>query len=370
MATSLSCGDYEVYLAERGGTSLVCRLTGTESISFNRVLNDFSEARISVALNSECRDCLSTANPWQHEILIFRATKLVWCGPLISLTYQPSSSRVQLYARDLMAWTEKRFIEIFGPDDFDVEEADVAAVFAWVLNHGYEKDPWNMSWSLSPTGIPITKFYPSAGTDKWGGLYANVGTELRSLADVGVDYTVLNRTLYGGDLVVRPPTPITIKFTNQSWLVSPEIVIDGARMSTRTAVGGGSGGYYGYYEDQMWIEETPGLPWGLLETFTQRSDLSDADTTELPNPVTQEAYARHQLLRTPIAYITGGQLAGDAMFDFNDLIPGIPIQIALLDSVRELTNNYRLFGVQVAVSKDAEKININISAPGAEELRT
>jgi hypothetical protein len=365
---NLSCANYSLWIAQRGGTKLVCKLD-VAGISFNRALNGYSEANITVAMNAKCANALSSVNPWQHELLIFRDEQMVWCGPLIQIRYSPSTSRIHLYARDLWAWTHKRLIEIQG-EDYDVEEVDAKDVFEWILNHAYNKQPWNMTWNLSPTGIPITRYYPGfTEPDRWGGQYLNCGQELEDISTYGVDFTVINRTLYGGSLVVNPPRDITLKIADQNWVKAPDIAVNGAEMSTRTAVAGGSGGYYGFYDDQMYIVESDSdTEFGLLETFITKPELDDEDTTVLPNAITQEAAGRHLLLSQPIALIQGGQLSGNSPFDFNDLIPGMPISVGLLNSIRNLDNNYRLVGLQVEVNETSETVNLELTLPGVSDV--
>lgn len=366
--TNLSCSQYQLYIAQRGGKTLVCQLKGASEIRFNRTLNTHSEANVTVAMDTKCTDALSGVNPWQHELLIFRGEQLVWCGPLVQIKYSPSTSKVALYARDLWAWTDKRFIEI-KDKDYDVEDVDSVEVFKWILSHAYDKQPWGMTWHLSPTGIPITRFYPAyIAPDRWGGLYLNCGQELRNITTYGIDFTVVNRTLYGGSLVVKPPRNIILKIADQNWVLAPDITVNGAQMSTRTAVAGGAGGYYGFYDEQMVIVETPDSPFGLLETFTTKFELDDEDTTEEPNAITQEALGRHLLLSRPIALISGGQLAGNSPFDFNDLIPGMPISIGLLNSIRKLDNEYRLVGLSVSVSQTSETIDLSLTLPGISDV--
>jgi hypothetical protein len=365
---SLTCADYDIYVSERGGNVLTCRLGAATDLSYNRTLNDFSEATVQVAVNSSCAECVASLNPWQHELMVFRAKTLVWCGPIMSMVYKPSISRLQIYARDLLAWTEKRLVEPIG-EDYDVEEVDIGQVFGWVLNHGYTKDPWGMTWSIAATGVPISMFYPAVPEgDRWGGSYPVVGAELRKLSQAGIDYTMVNRQLYAGDLTVTPPNPTTLKITDQNWTRSPDIQVNGTQMSTRTGVAGGAGGYWGWYDDQIWFEESE-EPWGLLETFTPRNDVDEADTTILPNAITQEAAARHALLKNPIAYITGGQLSGGAPFDFNGLIPGLPIEVGFAAPMRNLQIDYRMYSVTVDVSSEKEEINMSVSAPGLEEVK-
>lgn len=366
-----SCATYEIYVAKRGGSSLVCRLSNATSITYGRVLNDFSEAKIRVNLDAVCVDCLSGVNPWQHEVLIFRSSQLVWCGPIVNIEYDPAKSSISVFARDVLAWTEKRFIEIAGDQDYDVEDVDVRQVFEWVLNHGYQKQPWNMSWSLHDTGIPITRFYPAHGSTRWGGTYKNVSSELRALAQVGVDFTVVNRVMYGGDLEVEPPLPQTLKISDNNWAVAPLIRVNGTSMSTRSIVAGGNGGFYGYDEDQMWVEENAAAieQYGLLETFTERQDLGDEDTSVTPNAITQEAYGRQKLLQQPMATLSEGQLAGDAPFIFDQLVPGVRIQVGLVNALRPIYPDYRIQSVDVTVDADSEVVNLKLSLPGASDIK-
>lgn len=365
---SLTCANYQIYVANRGGKSLVCRVDGATDIRFNRTLNTHSEATITVAMNAKCKNALATVNPWQHELIIWRGDQMVWCGPLIQLKYSPSTSKITLYARDLWAWTDKRFIEL-RDEDFDVEDVDSAFVFDWILNHAYTKQPWNMTWHISPSGIPITRFYPAyMKGERWGGQYLNCGQELRNITSFGIDFTVINRTLYGGSLVVRPPRDVNLKIADQNWVSAPDIAVNGAQMSTRTGVAGGAGGYYGYYDEQMYIVTTKNSPYGLLETFTTKFELDDEDTTQFPNAITQEAVGRHELLSKPIALISGGQLAGNSPFDFNDLVPGVPIEVGLLNSIRPLDSHYRLVGITVAVSATSETLDLSLSMPGVSDV--
>ena len=277
----------------------------------------------------------------------------------MNLSYSPSQGVVKINARDLLAWTEKRFIEI--DEDYEVEQVDLKEVFEWVLVHGYNKQPWNMSWVLSDTGIPIDWFYPGKQGDRWGGTYKSVGQELRALSQVGLDYTVVARFLLTGERG-------TLHLADSDWAEVPEVIISGTQMSTRTAVAGGNGGFFGWYSDQMWVEESE-EPWGLLETFINRPEI-DEDTTQLPNPISQEAYARHQALRKPLAFIRGGRLASGAPFSFNDMVPGVNMKIGLLETIRDIETDYRLSSVSVTVDNDSEKLDLTMILPGVEDLLT
>lgn len=360
----MSCGDYQVYIAERGGSRLKCGLPRITSIRFRRVLNEFSDADVEVAYGG-CHECMTDVNPWQHELLIFRSGVQVWCGPIMNITYSPSSDKIKINARDLMAWAEKRRIEI--EEDYEVFDTDVKDIFEWVLSHGYDKDPWGMSWIISETGIPMDKFYPGRYEDRWGGTYPRVADELRTLANIGIDFTVVNRTLYGGDIEVKPPTTEVIYLTDSSWAVVPDVLISGTAMSTRTIVAGGLGGFYGWYADQLWVVEESDSDYGLLETFTNDSD-TDAYTDELPNPITQFAEGKHAALKQPLAFIEGGQLSRNASVDFNDIIPGVRAKVGIVENVRDIEVDYRIGSLTVQVNAESEVVDIGLIIPGLNEV--
>src|SRR5688572_2357922 len=97
-------------------------LTGITSLSWERVLDEFSEARIRFRprLGDDCcgklRPIVDAQGqllepgiwPWAMELAIYRDGELVWMGPIFSIdeTVQPDESTdyIQITARDFLAW--------------------------------------------------------------------------------------------------------------------------------------------------------------------------------------------------------------------------------------------------------------------------
>lgn len=372
----LGCGNYDVYFQARGGAYNVCRADGLTALSYNRTLNEASEATVSLALRGQdesCCACIGSLNPWEHEIVIYRDGEEVWVGPIVNIDIDLDALTANFQAKDLFAWTDKRWIELSNDDGYDVEEVELSTVFEWILFHGYSKDPWNMTWSIGSTGIPMDRFYPGfdGETERWGGSYMMCGEELRQLAESGCDFTVVRRTLVGGDLQVNPPSQIPL-LIDRHWTKLPTIKVVGTGMAEEVAVAGGGGGYYGYYDEQIWIERPDDEfreRFGLLQYFKTDDSLDDENTTDLPNAITQQAYGLRELKKQPFTYVTGGQLSMEAPVTFDTLIPGAVVNLALSQTCRTVEDEYRLVSVSVAFDGE-EHISIELTPKGVEALRT
>lgn len=384
---SLGCGDYRVFYRERCNLTSFLAEADITGGTFSRVLNDISTASIEVRLRADSEECCgvySSLNPWEHEIAIFRDNTEVWCGPIVRMELDFVGGRGRVEARDLLAWADKRVIEM-ADEDYDVEDADLKDVYEWVLNHGYCKDPWCMTWSLQEVGVPITRryaAYDAAGGDRWGGTYPVVGDELRNLADSGVDYTVIVRHLWGGDVEVTTPTPITTILYDNHWISLPTIIISGEDMATRVIVGSGNSGYDGWDASSMWIEPqeqaspvtsstltVPQQKFGLLETVRKESKFDDVDTSTSPNALTQSTFGYYELSQQPFTYIEGGRLSPDAPVSFASLIPGARFDLRLTQSCRIIFNDYRLYNVNVQFGPGTEEISVTFAPVGVESTR-
>ena len=374
---SLGCGQYEVYFKARGGDTFTCRARDLTSVSFSRVLNEVSEASITIAMSGqdeECCACLGSINPWEHEIAIYRDGTEVWCGPIVNGDIDLDTMVASFSAKDLFAWTDFRWIELYNMDFELNDDTELTEVWDWILTHAYNQEPWNMDWQLGRTGIPLSeKTYPGYfDPDRWGGSYPNAGDELRTLVKSGVDFTVIRRTLIGGDIEINPPGQLPV-LLDKHWAKLPKITISGGTMATEVGVAGGNGGYGGWDDDQMWIERPYDkfrIRYGLLQKFFIEASLDDEDTTQLPNAITQEAFNLRELKKQPFVYVTGGQLASDAPVDFDTLIPGAVVKLALTQTCRVIQSNYRLTNVNVTYDGTNEGVALQLTPEGATALRT
>lgn len=373
---TLGCGKYEVYFKTRGGYSFVCRARNITQVSYSRTLNQPSSATISLSLSGqseECCACIGSINPWEHEVSIYRDGKEVWCGPVVNAEIDLSNLTANFSCLDLFAWTDHRWIELYN-SDYDIEDdTELTEVWEWILSHGYNKDPWNMTWTLGKTGVPMSnRFYPSYSTgERWGGSYPNCGEELRNLCKSGVDFTTICRNVIGGTLQTATEHTMPL-ITDAHWAVLPKIIISGGTMATEVGVAGGNGGYSGFSDDQMWIERPQDeyrTQFGLLQQFVTSPSLDGEDTTSTPNAITQQAFGLRELKKQPFVYVKEGELSKNAPVDFDTLIPGALIELALLQTCRTIQTRYRLAEVNVTFSAEKESVALQLTPEGAVALQ-
>jgi len=375
MTDKLGCGQYEAYFKTRGGDTFVCRILNLTSLTWSRKLNDVSEASVTFGLKGfegDCCSCIANINPWEHELSIYRDGEEVWCGPVTGGEMDMATDTVRFDAKDLSTWFDRRWIEI-ADNDVEFEDADITEVYDWLISHAYYKDPWNMQWYFNTKlGIPINRTYVSFDppADRWGGTYTMVGSELKDLANSGIDYTVIRRTMVAGDL--RDSTKIAGRITDEHWVTLPKITIVGTSMATEVGVAGGAGGFYGWDDDQIWIErpfDEERYRFGLLQKFETAPTLDEEETTNLPNPITQRAYNVRQLSKRPFEYIRGGDLSQDAPVTFDHLVPGRYFRIDIEQTCRPISDNYLLAGLTVNYGSDKEQVSLDLVPPGSEDLR-
>lgn len=367
----------------RCGSEFVCELPTVTDLSFNRILNDISEAQ--VVSTTGCCDCLSDVNPWEHELAIYRNDEQVWVGPIMDMEFNHSEETVTIDAKDLLVWADVRLVEL-ADNPYDVASTDLSDAYVWLLEHAYCKDPWCMSFSMEPTGIPVTdRYYPAfdkAAGDRWGGGYVTCGSEMKTLSEAGVDFTVVNRHLWGGNIQVVNPVGSGVVLLDQHFKTPPTIKVAGSKTGTRFVSAGGQGGYDGFYDDQIAIYPTtsgPILPsmlsanqqkYGLIERFYTTDIYDGVDTTETVNPIAQDAKSRWDLLHQPYTYVSEGVLSPTAPVVFNeDLLPGGIYKILLEDGCRRTSDAFtRVKEVSVSYSGSEETVKISLAPLGTTEV--
>lgn len=372
---TLGCGEYEVYFKIRGGDSFVCRAQNMISLTWGRKLNAVSEAQVLFGLrgtDGDCCSCVSQINPWQHEMAIYRDGIEVWCGPITGGEVDEDSQTATFDAKDLSVWLSKRWIEL--TEDKEFEEADIVEVYNWLITQAYYQEQWNMDWVFNTDhlGIPIDREYTAYSTsvDRWGGSYLNVENELSGLRKSGIDFTVIRRTYLAGDLETQQG--INGRLTDKHWDTAPKITIIGSGMGTEIGVGGGVGGYYGWDNDQMWIERPNDVyrnQFGLLQYFESAPELDEEETIGTPNAIAQRAFGLRELKKRPFEYVNSGSLSQGAPVTFDDLIPGRYFAIELNQTCRNIQGNYLLTGVSVSHGAERETVSVEMVPPGVEELK-
>lgn len=342
----LGLGRYDVQVWNRGGTRQIARLNDVTQIEWARELDETSTGKVT-CVSDEWADLI---HPWMHEIHLFRNRELVWCGPVRDKTYAPSTGEVTLDLRDLFAWMDRRVLH----DEIDVEQADMADIFKMVLDSALSPDPSpRISTNLQAAGTKLD-FYADPEFQKYAGDY------LRELAESGVDFTVLNRTVYirGEEMDAKP-----IGILHESHFAEMPVIKESGEVATLLLLTGPGGEFHSHPDFQNTPQKWADHPYGLLEVIADATTLFDTDDE---NAVEKAAKARYELMKQPQLYVTEATLDKSAPVGINELLPGKRVDIRMQARAIPLMTQYRLQKMSVSVSGEdmVEDVKIEMASLG------
>lgn len=223
-------------------------LTGIMSLTWERTLDDYSEARLTFRPGGG-DDCCGKLRPqfnaageltepglwpWAHELAIFRDGDLVWQGPVFSIDElvqaDETTEKIQIVARDFLGWLDRRTIhqDIFLTD----REYDLAEQAEAIIRDAFEPDDPGVLDHLVISNIGKAS---KRSIRRWE---AKSSEELREIARAGLDYTSVGRAIIVKSSSHNPAVP-TITLRAKDFLSGVEIRVVGAEAATvGVAVGG------------------------------------------------------------------------------------------------------------------------------------
>ena len=355
---SPTCGTHTAFIYERGGVTLVGQLTGLVHLEWERVRDDISKAHVRL-IGSECCTILADTSTVIHELHIYRSGEKVWEGVITRLEFEHDGS--DIYAEDLL-WVPKRRAVEMGYDwsKNPVNAIDLAVYLLKDLCYSRYGDPWNMAANVIPVygpGDPETV----RAINSWE---ATVWDELDILAeDGGIDYTVVNRTIYIWDVHLRWSTLPDLVDTDISSF--PRIVEYGNEFANRVAYTDGSG-YAG-----VAVADS-----GTLNTYSHYVDViistEDRHEDEPPSSLVLSnwydvALRNVQKMYPPkvaIVVPANSTLMPSSPWVVNDLIPGSWMMVSMDRLCRSVNEWQRLEAVKVVEDENGERVQITCgSAP-------
>lgn len=344
----LGCGTYQAFIIPRGGDS--GQLVGEvawDQLTWERVLDDTSQATAALSLaNPACCDLLAVARPWQHELAIYRDGAPVWTGPLYVSTEPVQQS--QFTARDLTVWWDRRRIH----DDHVFVATDIASIFEAVASDAMAPDNSpGLVVSATPCGILSTQTYLAVQ-------HLLAGPTLRDLANIGIDWTTVNREVLVGGTTV-PASPIGI-LVDEHFLTPPQPTIDGSTQRNSIIVRGSGGGaagdtiFGGPAEDAAAI-----LRDGLLEDVVTVSTIGD-------NATAIAAATTRVELQSDVVLVGGCVLAPSAPVTVDQLIAGAVVTLKLTGTCIPVDGPYRIQKVAATISAtdNIEQITLSLQPVG------
>lgn len=346
LPAQLGCGVYEIVMYLRGGVQEVGRLPFTH-LEWNRTLDDTSEATVEIAglsgADPECCRVLGLLRGWKHELGIFRDRQRVWCGPLVTPKVSVRDDKATLVARDLSAWLDHRRLHV---DHAYALTVDLALIFQEFIEDAMAPD------NSPGLVVQAIECQIRGNHSVLAAEHKMAGIEIRSLSAMGIDWTVIDRTVLAGGVVV-PTSPLNTLY-DEHFVVVPDVTFDGLSQENYSGVrgiGSGSAGDSTYGEA---ITGSSQAEYGLLETVS--SDGIAADN------VVCEALAttRQSSLADPVPIIEGGVLSRTAPLNIAQLVPGAEVPLRLQSTCFPVSDDFRLAFVKVTADASPPKEEIQV----------
>lgn len=343
---TLGCGTYRVLFMNRCGTSVVCDAEDhIEALDFVRILDDTGVANITISLGGDssgraCCECLGGLRSWIHTGVIYRDSELVWGpGPITNDLFGVGTNKLTL--KDISAWLDRRVIH----NDYDFVQEDIMEIARQIIVDALSPDdPCDIIGQMQITmGGILTDLTIDANTK-----YA--GEVLRDLAKIGLDYTVLGMSIIMAPKLRYGPF-VTLR--DEDFLDEVQVEERGDELATKwyvagEAVEGSSGGLDPYY--------------GLIEQIVTEDNIEDEDTAQAA------AEARAMASNPAPVYVNvpdGAGLSPRAPVCFEQLVPGVQVDVLLQNNCRPIAVRNVLTALKVTIGNDGtEKVGVTLSPPG------
>jgi hypothetical protein len=369
----LGCASgYTAQLHWRGGaqpyaSSAMDRLT---EVTWNRTINDVAEASITVLkgdISAECCQAIGQAEPWVHELSLYRDGELVWQGPITKTTSRRDTIVIQ--AQDVTSWFDhmvNTWRVTYTATTADSAGRKAGPITAIAYNHirlnvtgsslAVPDFAGIMDYMIvRSTGLPTIKVEKdgSRNTTIWT---AYLGDILREWAKRGLTWTTVGRSIL---LRARPTskTRAQARFTMDDFTGDIEVIKDGTQ-----------GGVYGFAttQDQQDISQGKSLGYGKTKTAYGRLDVlvsvdeenvKDADLRE----AAKDAIAGRYPIPITISVPDGSALAATAPVTLRQLVPGERFDVMAENFCQPVLQGFVLTDVEGSWQNGQEKIGVTLT---------
>lgn len=346
----LGCGEPTFFLTSRCSSSgALCVLDGNVvSAKWDRRLDDVSEAELVMKFGGDatytCCECLAEAEPWCHELHIWRDGEEVWVGPVQEIEYQ--RDQVTIKAKDSLAWLSVRV----PPVDINTIglTTDLTDVAVDLLEIAFAEDSPDYTCELDnlytvPSGYSFDVFFPA---------FDQTALEtLRDLSDAGLDFTTLGRTIV---LFGDPSALIPLIILNDAHIMGDILVRkDGALQGNR---------FYVHFEGDGGIpasgEAVDKFCYGPIERMRDGDGLVSGVDAAATADIYVEASA---IAPRTIELTPGSRLSPETPWVINEMVPGARVDVAVTRLCLNLTQSFRLTNVTVEYDPDeGESVGITV----------
>lgn len=339
------CGTHQSRIVDRSGATVAEADVLTE-VEWTRELDEFSSARVVINPSGDCCDHLQRVEPWRHELHVFRDGQPVWNGPVIQPEWR--AGQIEIFAADVLAWLDRRVphrSQTFG-------DSDLTDIAAWLIEDAFEPDdPGHEVYVVGPSRVTGGRAYTMN--------VGQTGDHLRDLAETGLDYTAVGRTII---LLPEDYTGSVGRLTDADFPEDLVVGQDGSNLITRWVVAGD--------EESGVMGEAGGVDeyYGLLERYEEQTSIKTVGSAI--------AAARTKLrASTPAPVFVDTQqvtISPDAAVDVAKLVPGWCLDVTTEATCRVVTQRMKIVGVKVSEdggtdsSPGRESVQVQLAATGAE----
>lgn len=342
----LGCSVNKAHITWRCGFPRLCSLIGVTNIYYSRVLDDISEAQITISIagtDDICCECLRDIEPWCHELHITRDSQDVWMGPITEITY--GYDTVTIKANDILEWLRVRVAELDLPAP--QVPTDLTEIAQQIIDVAFADDgdgPCALDYVVSEsTGIVLDLIFPA--------FTENAFEQLDQLSDLGLDFTVVGRSIILGpeDFPVAPIA--TLK--DEHIIGEIELTKNGNLQGNRWFV------HWTGDNGLPAVAETDVQCYGRIERLRSEDTALQTleDATETAQIYVDAAATAPRLIEVP----TGSQLAPETPWELREMIPGARVDVSLTKLCVDATQSFRLVGVEVNQDSEGEKVSITLS---------
>lgn len=348
----LGCPVVNIMVQPRGGSTEVPAQVGTarnwSSVEWHRLEDDQSGAQIRIEGRAECCDWASNVRAWEHEIAVFHDNVRVWSGPVTEVNWVGDELRID--CKDRMEWMRRR--KIHYDHDYGAG-VDLSTIVEDLVVDGLSVDTSpNITVSAVPCGVTVDA---AEGRKYLAATNRYVNDALNELARTGVDWTMLDFTLYVGgaqaqsrsDVILRP-----VHFEDE-----PEGLIDGDAFGTRFIVSGAGRGeagdtIVGTNAIDAALEDT----YGVHEVLLNEDEIRDVGSAT----ASAESHFAQRGRDGPPFYLLGGTLLPGAPIHVNDLIPGRIFRVESEDPCKPVPQHVKLLSVTGSTGPEHSWLRISL----------
>ena len=334
-------------------------LSGLMEVTWERVLDDFSECRIRFR-PMRGDDCCGKLKPifdssgellepgiwpWAHELSLFRDGELVWQGPIFSIDElvmpDETTASIQITARDFLGWLDRRAVH---SNIFITTRTDLSYIAEAIIRDAFQPD--------DPGVLEHLVIQPSGryGTHSVRYDEARSGDELRTVARGGLDFTSIGRKIIVKGPSYDPAAGLgTITLRAKDFLSGIEVRVVGAEAAT---VGIAVGAAPTSSDPNIPIENIPPAKarygaldpfFGLIENWTRSETVTNE---EFLLWVAKQKIAEGNPPPHTLSIPSDSGLSPNAPVSIHHLVPSTYFTVSVTGTCRQLSQYMRLSHVR------------------------